>query len=436
MTATAAYSATHCPAGDFLRLGTAGLLGSQFALPAVAAGRKRRRPRRRRRNVSLIFLFLHGGLSTIDTWDLKPDAPAEFRGEFQPIATNVPGIQIGEHLPQLGPANGQVLADPLVPPSQFRPRAGRPLHADRLFPAGRLQPGAQPEQPAAGARLDHRPQARAARRRAAVRLPAEDAPQRRARPTSAPPRRPFVIEADPNAPDFSVPDIVPPPALARQPPGRAPRAAAPGRPLSASRPRRGANRHAQRGRASSSDKAFDLMTSPAAKRRLRHPRRARHAARRVRPQLAGPVVPDGPAPGRGGRALRHHRPQQLGHARQQLHHAEDTTCCRVLDAALSTLFRDLADRGLLESTLVVVTGEFGRTPRINKNAGRDHWGPGVHRGLGRRRHPGRPRHRQLGRPGREAGRRPATARKTWRPRSITCWASTPTTSSTRPKAGP
>jgi uncharacterized protein (DUF1501 family) len=45
------------------------------------------------------------------------------------------------------------------------------------------------------------------------------------------------------------------------------------------------------------------------------------------------------------------------------------------DAALSTLFRDLADRGRLDSTLVVVTGEFGRTPRINKNAGRDHWGP-------------------------------------------------------------
>ena len=46
-----------------------------------------------------------------------------------------------------------------------------------------------------------------------------------------------------------------------------------------------------------------------------------------------------------------------------------------LDAALSTLFRDLADRRLLDKTLVVVTGEFGRTPRINKNAGRDHWGP-------------------------------------------------------------
>jgi uncharacterized protein (DUF1501 family) len=49
---------------------------------------------------------------------------------------------------------------------------------------------------------------------------------------------------------------------------------------------------------------------------------------------------------------------------------------------MSTLFRDLADRGLLERTLVVVTGEFGRTPRINKDAGRDHWGPSFTVALG------------------------------------------------------
>ena len=53
------------------------------------------------RDVSLIFVFLHGGMSTIDSWDLKPDAPAEFRGEFTPIATKVPGIAIGEHMPRL-----------------------------------------------------------------------------------------------------------------------------------------------------------------------------------------------------------------------------------------------------------------------------------------------------------------------------------------------
>jgi uncharacterized protein (DUF1501 family) len=48
--------------------------------------------------------------------------------------------------------------------------------------------------------------------------------------------------------------------------------------------------------------------------------------------------------------------------------------CEVLDPAWSTLIEDLRDRGLLDTTLVIWMGEFGRTPRINQNAGRDHWG--------------------------------------------------------------
>ncbi|HIC70948.1 MAG TPA: DUF1501 domain-containing protein, partial [Alphaproteobacteria bacterium] len=48
-----------------------------------------------------IFIFLEGGPSHQDTFDLKPDAPAEYRGEFKPIPTSVPGIQICEHLPEL-----------------------------------------------------------------------------------------------------------------------------------------------------------------------------------------------------------------------------------------------------------------------------------------------------------------------------------------------
>ena len=48
-----------------------------------------------------IFIFLEGGPSHQDTFDLKPDAPSEYRGEFNPISTSVPGIQICEHLPEL-----------------------------------------------------------------------------------------------------------------------------------------------------------------------------------------------------------------------------------------------------------------------------------------------------------------------------------------------
>ena len=82
---------------DFLRLGTAGLFGTALPLPRLLAA-KERSPAAR--EVSLIFLFLHGGLSTIDTWDMKPDAPVEFRGEFKPASTSVPGIQLCEFLPR------------------------------------------------------------------------------------------------------------------------------------------------------------------------------------------------------------------------------------------------------------------------------------------------------------------------------------------------
>src|SRR5437870_5201482 len=48
-----------------------------------------------------ILLFMWGGPAHQDTWDMKPDAPVEYRGEFQPIVTTVPGLRICEHLPQL-----------------------------------------------------------------------------------------------------------------------------------------------------------------------------------------------------------------------------------------------------------------------------------------------------------------------------------------------
>src|SRR5437879_6410936 len=50
---------------------------------------------------SCVLFLLHGGPSQLDIWDLKPEAPLEVRGEFRPIATQVPGIQITEHLPRL-----------------------------------------------------------------------------------------------------------------------------------------------------------------------------------------------------------------------------------------------------------------------------------------------------------------------------------------------
>src|SRR5688572_2674576 len=72
-----------------------GAPGSTFANPAVASATAAAKSARAK---STILFFLCGGSSHIDMWDLKPDAPAEIRGEFNPIATSAPGVQISEHL--------------------------------------------------------------------------------------------------------------------------------------------------------------------------------------------------------------------------------------------------------------------------------------------------------------------------------------------------
>jgi hypothetical protein len=77
-----------------LRFGTPGLAATRpsgTASPPAGPGKAK----------STILFFLCGGASHLDTWDMKPDAPAEYRGPFQPIATSAPAIQLSEHLPML-----------------------------------------------------------------------------------------------------------------------------------------------------------------------------------------------------------------------------------------------------------------------------------------------------------------------------------------------
>lgn len=86
---------------ELLRVGALGawsLATGMAASPAVHAANQAAPTTPRR---SCVFLFLFGGPSQIDLWDMKPDAPIEIRGEFRPIATRVPGIQVCEHLPKL-----------------------------------------------------------------------------------------------------------------------------------------------------------------------------------------------------------------------------------------------------------------------------------------------------------------------------------------------
>src|SRR5881394_2578990 len=83
---------------EALTAGALSVLGGAFNLPSLLALESRRaadaRPGKAK---SVIVLYLHGGAATQDMFDLKPDAPVEVRGEFKPIATSAPGVQVCEH---------------------------------------------------------------------------------------------------------------------------------------------------------------------------------------------------------------------------------------------------------------------------------------------------------------------------------------------------
>src|SRR5947209_13865126 len=96
---------------DFLKLGSAGLLGLSLPDLLRLEARAEKSVADRTKAKSVIMIWLAGGPATIDMWDLKPNAPAEIRGQFKPIPTNVPGIQIGEHLTKMATAMDKVSLD-------------------------------------------------------------------------------------------------------------------------------------------------------------------------------------------------------------------------------------------------------------------------------------------------------------------------------------
>ena len=111
--------------GEMLGAGALSLMGGSLgAAPVQSASPAPLKAKAK----SVLFLFLHGGAPTQDMFDLKPDAPAEVRGEFKPIATSVPGIQ---HL-RAPAADGQVDAQgrhrPLGGPQGRLPQHAAELH--------------------------------------------------------------------------------------------------------------------------------------------------------------------------------------------------------------------------------------------------------------------------------------------------------------------
>ena len=84
---------------QFVQAGFSSVLG--LGMASVLGERAKAQPSQRRKPKSLIIVFLTGAASHHDTFDMKPDAPEEIRGQFKPIATSVPGLQVCEHLPHM-----------------------------------------------------------------------------------------------------------------------------------------------------------------------------------------------------------------------------------------------------------------------------------------------------------------------------------------------
>lgn len=358
------------PRRDMLRIGAAGLIGSSLPWAQLLA-KNNDTSGSRKGPVSLIYLFLKGGLSTIDTFDMKPDAPEEFRGEFSPAPTKTPGMEICDLLPRMamvsdkyslirsfghrssdhGPGDHYMLTgyhtgagfNPNLRPNNQRPAFGS-IIAKKLGPNGSVPPY--------------------------VCLPRMHSSAGSAYLGAS--YMPFAVEADPSAPNFSVPDLVAPFEV---PADRldARRELLAGVDRFRKQTEIEANRKA-RMLSTFQQQALDLMTSPSTKAAFNiHDEPAALRDAYGRHSLGQSCLMARRLVEAGVRCV------TIDHTNWDTHDNNFATLkdqlLPMLDSGVSTLFKDLEERGLLESTLVLVTGEFGRTPRINKNAGRDHWAP-------------------------------------------------------------
>jgi hypothetical protein len=344
---------------EFLRVGAVGGL----ALADVLRGQARSQHPARARSVVLVYLG--GGLSHHDSFDPKPGAPPEVRGQYGTISTCVPGLRIGEKLPRMAGAMNLL--------TLVRSGAHNNDHhetATNWVLSGRFG-SAFGDYPAMGAVVAHETGF-------AGRLP----------PYVAIPRNPsFTWElgksaflggrcesfktGDPNAPDFKVPDVSPAEVLTPQRAGR---------------------------RRDLLEAVDDLARSVEGNDQVAtyDEFRRRAATMILSREARGAFAIDQEGDRLRDRYGRNTFGQSCLLARRLVergvrfvtvtyggwdHHARifPSLDQRLpeFDAGFSALLEDLHARGLLAETLVLAFGEFGRTPKINKDAGRDHWGPAA-----------------------------------------------------------
>jgi hypothetical protein len=311
---------------------------------------------------------------------MKPDAPAEVRGDFRPIATSVPGIQISEHLPKLARLaehyaiiRSATHKNRVHNPGAYYALTGRPPAADVVE-----TPARSTDWPSVGSLLSKlQPVSQMVPPYVVLPIFANDinipTPGQNAGMLGSG-FAPLVVNSDPSKPHFEVSALTPAKDLgpARLAERRSLLTTLEGRldELGTTASVRNLGQHYERAYSllgsAASQQAFDLGQEPAAVRdrygRTRHGQSVLLARRLVENGVRLVMVNDAEENGQnkvwdthgnGFQTLRKHLPET--------------------DAALSALLQDLRERGLLETTLVVWMGEFGRSPRVDKGGGRDHW---------------------------------------------------------------
>jgi len=326
-----------------------------------------------RKQINVIFMFLQGGASHLDMYDMKPDAPEEIRGKYNPVRTNIPGLHLSDQLPKLGKC-----ADKFSLIRSMQSFCSKHGEGDVDIMCGNPR-DKNLQAPGIGAVLSLQQKQQAPVppfvHLGDMKHPAHSAPGYGGYLGRA--YDPFLIKDDPNAKDFSVPtfDMAENVDVSRLA-GR--------KNLLKSLDVFQASREKQlefaRVHNAFTEQALSLSTSTRAKKafdlsqesdKLREAYGRNNVGQGM--LLARRLVEAGVRfvtiqgyKDTGIYAWDHHW-GIFPHLDQQL---------PIYDSAYSALLNDLDDRGMLDTTLVITAGEFGRTPKLNQDKrgpGRDHW---------------------------------------------------------------
>jgi hypothetical protein len=370
----------------------------KLGLPGTVAARVDASPARGKgaAEKSCIFILLCGGPSHLDTWDLKPAAPDEIRGPYKPIATTVPGMRISELHTRLSKLTQHLcLVRSMTHPGNIS------NHFDAMHNLLSGQAGAAADSPYLGSILA---KMRPSQRNVASYVwlikcigdPVFCAPNIGTGGSLGAPYAPLFVgtaENNPSTPGFKAPDVFATADITERMQGRRQLLDSLDRPASVSdghqttREWQDLHKHAfEMATASDARRAFEVeREDPRVRDRYgRHPLGQNLLlARRLVESGVGFVTVNGwtgiaPSEKLGGPPSSswdmHGSNMGMGNAFGTGSFGMGW-CLPRLDEALSALLVDLDERGLLESTLVVCMGEFGRTPQIIKGEfpGRQHW---------------------------------------------------------------